>query len=176
MMAMMYGRAISLPESALVQSPLRPSACAHTHMHTRTRASSDARPAATRGAGRLQQVDTVSARLRVILSNVCHAGSWFRLGFPSVGGSSDDIVLTSPTRGWLSNGACVHLLWCRVPSHRSSGLVVPQCQGSRFVARGGRARSGACMHGVWHMLDIHGLSPNCPWKQSFEKNPGLSAS
>ena len=53
------------------------------------------------------------------------------------GGSSDDIALTSPTRGWLSDGACVHLL-CRVPSHRSSGLLVPQCQGSRFVARGGR--------------------------------------
>ncbi len=52
MMAIMYGRAISLPESTLVQSPLRPSACAHTHMHTRTRASSDARLAAARGAGR----------------------------------------------------------------------------------------------------------------------------
>ena len=60
-------------------------------------------------------------------------------------GSSDDIALTSPTRGWLSDGACVHLL-CRVPSHRSSGLLVPRCQGLRFVARGGRARSGACMH------------------------------
>ncbi len=70
-------------------------------------------------------------------------------------GSSDDIALTSRTRGWLSDGACVHFL-CRVPSHRSSGLLVPQCQGSRFVARGGRARSGACMHGVRHALDIHG--------------------
>ena len=61
------------------------------------------------------------------------------------GGSSDDIALTSSTRGWLSDCACVHFL-CRIPSHRSSGLLVPQCQGSRFVARGGRARSGACMH------------------------------
>jgi hypothetical protein len=61
------------------------------------------------------------------------------------GGSSDDIVLTSPTRGWLSDGACLRLLR-RVPSHRCSGLLVSQCQGSRFVARGGRARSGACVH------------------------------
>ena len=60
------------------------------------------------------------------------------------GGSSDDIALTSSTRGWLSDGACVHLLR-RVPSHRSSGLLVPQCPGSRFVARGGCARSGACI-------------------------------
>jgi hypothetical protein len=60
------------------------------------------------------------------------------------GESSDDMALTSLTRGWLSDGACVRLL-CRVPSHRSSGLLVPQCQGSR-LARGGRARSGARMH------------------------------
>ena len=33
----------------------------------------------------MQQVNTGSARLRVILSNICHTGSWFRLGFPSVG-------------------------------------------------------------------------------------------
>ena len=44
------------------------------------------------------------------------------------GGSLDDIALTSPTRGCLSDGACVHLL-CRVPSPRSSGLLVAQCQG-----------------------------------------------
>jgi hypothetical protein len=64
------------------------------------------------------------------------------------GGSSDDIALTSRTRGWLSDAACVHLLR-RVPSHRSSGLLVPQCQGSRFVARGGRARpiGGVYAHG-----------------------------
>ena len=78
------------------------------------------------------------------------------------GESSDDIALTSPTRGWLSDCACVHLL-CRVPSHRFSGLVVAQCQGSKFVAQGGCARSGACMngvcmHGMWHLLDIHGLA------------------
>jgi hypothetical protein len=91
------------------------------------------------------------------------------------GGSSDDIALTSPTRGWLSDGACVHLL-CRVPSHRSSGLLVPQCQGSRFVARGGRARSGACMHTAVARARHSRVSlPNCPWEQSFEKkNLGLS--
>ena len=50
--AMMHGLVISLPESTLVQSPLRLSACAHTHIHTRMRASSDARLAAARGSGR----------------------------------------------------------------------------------------------------------------------------
>jgi hypothetical protein len=91
------------------------------------------------------------------------------------GGSSDDIALTSRTRGWLSDGACVHLLR-RVLSHRSSGLLVPQCQGSRFVARGGRARSGACMHTAVARARHSRVSlPNCPWEQSFEKkNLGLS--
>ena len=52
--AMMHGLAISLPESVLVQSPLRLSACAHMHIHTRIgmRAGSDARLAAARGSGR----------------------------------------------------------------------------------------------------------------------------
>ena len=52
--AMMHGLVISLPESTLVQSPLRLSACAHTHIHTRIgmRAGSDARLAAARGSGR----------------------------------------------------------------------------------------------------------------------------
>ena len=52
--AMMHGLAILLPESVLVQSPLRLSACAHMHIHTRIgmRASSDARLAAARGLGR----------------------------------------------------------------------------------------------------------------------------
>ena len=151
---MMHGLTISLPESALVQSPLRLSACAHTHMHTRTRASSDARPAATRGAGRCSRWTRdhlgCGSYCRTSASRGVDSDSDFQ-----VWGSSDDIALTSPTRGWLSDGACVHLLR-RVPSHRSSGLLVPQCQGSRFVARGGRARSGACMHGMWHVLDLHG--------------------
>jgi hypothetical protein len=81
--AMMYGLAISLLDSTLVQSPLRLSACAHMHIQVYSNgASSDARLATTRGSGPgpLQQVDTVSARLseRVILSSVCHTGSWFR--------------------------------------------------------------------------------------------------
>ena len=50
--AMMHGLAISLLESTLVQSPLRLSACAHMHIHTRMRAGSDARLAAARGSGR----------------------------------------------------------------------------------------------------------------------------
>ena len=151
---MMHGLAISLPESALVQSPLRLSACAHTQMHTRMRASSDARLAATRGAGRC----SVRTRYQHGCRSYWLTRATLEVGSDSdfqVWGSSDDIALTSSTRGWLSDGACVHLL-CRVPSHRSSGLLVPQCQGSRFVARGGRARSGACMHGEWHVLAIHG--------------------
>ena len=152
--AMMHGLAISLPESALVQSPLRQSACAHMHIHTRMRAGSDARLAAARGSGRYSRW----TRYRHGCGSYCRTSATRGVGSDSdfqVWGSSDDILLTSPTRGWLSDGACVHLL-CRVPSHRSSGLLVAQCQGSRFVARGGRARSGACMHGMWHVLDIHG--------------------
>ena len=139
----MQGLATSLPKSALDQSPLLLSACAHTHMHTRMRASSDARLVAARGAGRH------SRRTRHGCGSYCLTRATRGVGSDSdfqVWGSSDDIALTSRTRGWLSDGACVHLL-CRVPSHRSSGLLVPRCcQGSRFVARGGRARSGACMH------------------------------
>jgi hypothetical protein len=53
----MYGLAISLPKSTLLQNALRQSACAHMHIHTRMRASSDARAArarlaAARGLGR----------------------------------------------------------------------------------------------------------------------------
>ena len=148
---MMHGLAISLPESALVQSPLRLSACAHTQMHTRTRASSDARLAATRGAGRC----SVRTRYQHGCRSYWLTRATLEVGSDSdfqVWGSSDDIALTSPTRGTrgkLSDGACVHLLH-RVPRHRSSGLLVSQCQGSRFVARGGRARSGACMHTAGH--------------------------
>jgi hypothetical protein len=144
--AMMHGLAILLPESVLVQSPLRLSACAHTHFHTRIgmRAGSDARLAAARGLGRYSRW----RRYQHVFGSCCRTSATRGVGSDSdfqVWGSSDDIALTSPTRGWLSDGACVHLL-CRVPSHRSSGLLVPRCQGSRFVARGGRARSGACMH------------------------------
>ena len=152
--AMMHGLAISLPESTLVQSPLRLSACTHTHVHTRIRASSDARLAAARGSGRYSRW----TRYQHGCGSYCRTSATWGVGQTPISkcaGSSDDIALTSPTRGWLSDCACVHLL-CRVPSHRFSGLVVAQCQGSRFVARGGRARSGACMHGVWHVLDIHG--------------------
>ena len=153
--AMMHGLAILLPESVLVQSPLRPSACAHMHIHTRMRAGSDARLAAARGLGAVtaggHSIGTAAGH---IVEHLPH-GELVQTRISKCGGSSDDIALTSPTRGWLSDGACVHLL-CRVPSHRSSGLLVPQCQGSRFVAQGGCARSGACMHGMWHVLDIHG--------------------
>ncbi len=169
---MVQGLAISLPKSALVQSPLRQSACAHTHMHTRTRASSDARLAATRGAGRCSRW----TRDHLGCGSYCRTSATRGVGSDSdfqVWGSSDDILLTSPTRGWLSDCACVHLL-CRVPSYRFSGLVVAQCQGSRFVAQGGCARSGACMHGVWHVLDIHGQASQTVHGNSPSTDPGLS--
>ena len=87
------------------------------------------------------------------------------------GGSSDDIALASPTRGCLSDGPCVHLL-CRVPSPRSSGLLVAQCQGWRFVARVGCARSGAYTYArrVARARHPRVSIPNCPWKQSFEES------
>ncbi len=70
--------------------------------------------------------------------------------------------------------APAYIFLCRAPSHRSSGLLVPQCQGSRFVAQGGCARSGACMHGVWHVLDIHGYASQTVHGNSPSKNPGVS--
>ena len=125
--AMMYGLAISLPESALVQSPLRLSACAHTHMHTRMRAGSDERLATARGSGHYSRW----TRYQHGCGSYCRTFATREVGSDSdfqVWGSSDDIALTSPTRGtrgWLSDGACVHLM-CRVPSHLSSGLLVSQ--------------------------------------------------
>ncbi len=150
--AMMHGLAILLPESALVQSPLRLSPCAHTNMHTRIRMrASSARLAVGAVTAGGYGISTAAGH---IAEHVPHR-KLVQTRISKCGESSDDIALTSPTRGWLSDGAFFHLL-CRVPSHRSSGLLVLQCQGSRFVARGGRARSGACVHGVWHVLDIHG--------------------
>ena len=152
---------------------------APTRICTRTRASSDARLAATRGAGRC----SVRTRYQHGCRSYWLTRATLEVGSDSdfqVWGSSDDIALTSPTRGTrgrLSDGACVHLLH-RVPSHRSSGLLVSQCQGSRFVARGGRARSGACMHTACDTCSTFtGKPPHCPWKRSCEKkNPGLTAS
>jgi len=96
---MMHGLAMSLPENTLVQSPLRLSAFAHMHIHTRMRASSDARLAAARGLGRYrmwtryQHVFESYCRTSRQLADgcqmapayICHTGSCFRLGFPSVG-------------------------------------------------------------------------------------------
>ena len=166
---MMHGLAISFPENALVQSPLRLSACANMYIHTRLRVGSDARLAATRGSGRYSRW----TRYQHGCGSYCRTSATRELvqtRMSKCGGSSDDMALTSPTRGtrgWLSDSACLHLLH-RVPSRRSSGLLVSQCQGSRFVARDGRARSGACMHGVWHVLAIHRYVslPNCLWKES----------
>ena len=153
--AMMHGVAKLLPESALVQSPLRLRACAHTHIHTRMRASSDARLAATRGAGRYSR--------RTRYQHGC-ASYWLTCATREVGsdsdfqcgGSSDDIVLTSPTRRLLSEGACVHLLR-RVLSHLSSGLVVSRCKGRDSLHEVELPdRVHVCTDGMWHVLDIHG--------------------
>jgi hypothetical protein len=98
----------------IVQSPLRLSACAHAHMHTRIgmRASSDARLATTRGAGRCSRW----TRDQHGCGSYCRTSATREFGSDSdfqVWGSSDDILLTSPTRGWLSDGACVHF-FCAV--------------------------------------------------------------
>jgi hypothetical protein len=102
------------------------------HIHTRIgmRASSDARLAAARGLGRYSRW----TRDQHVFGLYCRTSATRGVGSDSdfqVWGSSDDTLLTSPTRGWLSDCACIHLQ-CRVPSHRSSGLLVAQCQGSRF--------------------------------------------
>ena len=159
---MLHGLAISLPESTLVQSALRLSACAHMHIHTRMRAGSDARLAAARGSGRYSRW----TRYRHGCGSYCRTSATRGVGSDSdfqVWGSSDsdDILLTSPTRGWLSDCACVHFL-CRIPSHRSSGLLDPQGRESlhevdmpdrvcvaRYVARARHSRVSL---------------PNCPWK------------
>jgi hypothetical protein len=117
---MVHGLAISLPESALVQSPLRLSACAHTHIHTRTRAGSDARLAAARGSGRYSRC--ISTAAGHIVERLPH-GSLVQTRISKCGGSSDDIALTSPTRGWLSDGACV-LLLRRVPSQLATHIPI----------------------------------------------------
>ena len=156
--AMMHGLAILLPESILVQSPLRLSACAHMHIHAYLELECE--QALTHGS-RPPEAWAVTACGHGISTSSGHIvehlphGELVQTRISKCGESSDDIALTSPTRGWLSDCACVHLL-CRVPSHRFSGLVVAQCQGSKFVAQGGCARSGAGMHGVWRVLDIHG--------------------
>ena len=139
--AMMYGLDISLPESALVQSPvLAPTRiCTLECWQALTNGSRppEARAVTAGGHG----ISTAAGHIVERLPR----GKLVQTRISKCGESSDDIALTSPTRGWLSDGACLRLLR-RVPSHRSSGLIVSQCQGSRFVARGGRARSGACMH------------------------------
>ncbi len=103
-------------------------------MHTRMRrASSDARLVAA-VEGRAVTAGGHGTAAGRIVERVPH-GELVQTRISKCGGSSDDMVLTSPlaARGWLSNGACIHpSLLCRVPSHRSSGLLVPQCQGSKI--------------------------------------------
>jgi hypothetical protein len=57
------------------------------------------------------------------------------------------------------------------PLQRSSRRSMPRVG---FVARVGCARSGACLHGVWHVLDIHGYASQTVHGNSPSKNPGLS--
>ena len=166
---MLHGLAISLLESTLVQSPLRLSACAHMHIHTRMRAGSDARLAAARGSGRYSRW----TRYRHGCGSYCRTSATRGVGSDSdfqVWGSSDDIALTSPTRGCLSDGPCVHLL-CRVPSPRSSGLLVAQCQGWEIPCTSWMCPIG-CVYArrVARARHPRVSIPNCPWKQSFEES------
>ena len=169
MMAIMYRLAISLLESTLVQSPLRLSACAHMHIRTRMPASSDARLAAARGSGRYSRWTRYQHGCR----SYCRASATRGVGSDSdfqVWGSSDDILLTSPTRGWLSDGACVHFLCTgpESPLQRSSRPSMPRVEirctrwtcpiGCLYARRVARARHSRVSF------------PNCPWKQSFEES------
>ena len=77
-----------------------------------------------------------------------------------------------PPPGSLSAGDCFHVVR-RVRSHGPGCLLVSRCKGSRFAARGGCARSGACTQGVWHLLEIRGYAPTLSQEESFEKSSGL---
>ena len=155
---MMHGLfAISLPESALVQSPLRLSACAHTHMHTRTRASSDARLAGSRPpearavAAGGHGISTSSGH---IVEHLPH-GNLVRTRISKFGGSSDDMALTSPTRGWLSDGAAfICCAGSRVAAPQSPRPSMPRVEirCTRWTCPIGCVYA----HGMWHVLDIHG--------------------
>ena len=171
--AMMHGLAISLPESTLVQSPLRLSACAHTHIHTRIgmRAGSDARLAAAEAWAVTAGGHGISTAAGHIVEHLPH-GELVQTRISKCGGSSDDIALTSPTRGWLSDGACVHLLCLPCPEsplQRSSRPSMPRVEirCTRWTCPIGCVYA----HGVWHVLDITGKPPKLSMETVLRRIP-----
>ncbi len=166
---MLHGLAISLLESTLVQSPLRLSACAHMHIHTRMRASSDARLAAARGLGAVtaggHSIGTAAGH---IVEHLPH-GELIQTRISKCGGSSDDIALTSRTRGWLSDGACVHLLR-RVPSRRSAVSSSLNAKGRDSLHKVDVPDRVLVCTACGTCSIFTGKPPKLPWKQSFEES------
>jgi len=177
---MMHGLAISFPENTLVQSPLRLSACANMHIHTRMRVGSDARLAATRGAGRYSRW----TRYQHGCGSYCRTSAT-----RGVGSDSGFQVLGKARMTW-------HLL--RQLAELADGCQIAPaficCTGSRVTAPAVSSSLNAKGRDSLHEVDVpdrvrvctrhvararHSRAslPNCPWKQSFEKkNLGLSAS
>ena len=156
--AMMHGLAILLPESTLVQSPLRLSACAHMHIHayleleceqalTHGSRPPEARAVTAGGHG-------ISTAAGHIVERLPH-GELVQTRISKCGGSSDDIALTSSTRGCCQMAPafiCCAVFRVTAPA----GFSSLNAKDRDSLPRGGRARSGACMHSMWHVLDLHG--------------------
>ena len=179
---MMYSLAISLPESSLVQSPLRLSACAHTHVHTRTRASSDARLAATRGAGRCSR----RTRYQHGCGSDCLTRAAREVGSDSdfqVWGSSDDIALPRQlaelAEGWQMAPAFIYCTGSRVTARAVSSSVNDKGRDSLHEVDVPYRLCVCTRRGTRHVTRARHSRvslPNCPWQQSFEKkNLGLTA-
>ena len=171
--AMMHGLAISLPESVLVQSPLRLSACAHMHIHTRIgmRASSDARLAAARGLGRYR----MWTRYQHVFGSYCRTSATRGVGSDSdfqVWGGSDDIAYLANSRMAVRWRLRTFAVPCpESPLQRSRRRSMPRVEirctrwmcpiGCVYARRVYARRVARARHS---RVSIQ----NCPWKQSFE--------
>ena len=166
--AMMHGLAILLPESVLVQSPLRLSACAHMHIHTRIgmRASSDARLAAARGLGRYCRWTRYQHVGGYIVEHPPH-GELVETRISKCGESSDDVAYFANSRMAGRLRLRTFVVPCpESPLQRSRRRSMPRVEirctrwmcpiGCVYAQRVARARHSRVR------------IPNCPWKQSFE--------
>ena len=152
---MLHGLAISLLESTLVQSPLRLSACAHMHIHTRMRAGSDARLAAARGSGRYSRW----TRYQHGCGTFCRASATRRVGSDSdfqvwgkLGSHSTYLVNSRMAVRWRLRAFVAPCP--ESPLQRSSRPSMPRVEirCTRWTCPIGCV----CAHGMWHVLDIHG--------------------
>ena len=169
--AMMHGLAILLPESILVQSPLRLSACAHMHIHAYLELECE--QALTHGS-RPPEAWAVTAGGHGISTSSGHIverlphGELVHTRMSTCGESSDDIST------YLANSRMAVRLRLRSfvvpcpesPLQRSRRRSMPRVEirctrwmcpiGCGYARRVARARHSR--------VSI----PNCPWKQSFE--------